>query len=102
MSWFKDGDKKYCLFFHSVMKKRTNASAIQKLVYNGQNLDDPSQIEKHILDFYTNLYADNAQANCSVLEMQHFVSKCIPSLVTEDENQKLIQCLGKEEIMCCV
>ena len=77
-------------FFHSVVKKGSNASTIQKLVHNGQNLNDPSQIGEHILDFYTSLYADNAQANCSYLEMQNFVSKYIPSLVTEEEIKQVV------------
>jgi len=37
--------QKYGFFFHSMVKKRSNASTIQKLVDNGLNLDDPSQIE---------------------------------------------------------
>jgi len=61
-----------------VVKKRDNASGIHRLVEDQGVLEDPKQIEDHILSYYPNLDAEtdiNSDFSDSRYEI---ISSCIP------------------------
>jgi len=91
MLWFKDGDRNTG-FFHVVVKRRNNSSGIHRLRIDNEVIEDSKLIEDHILDFYTNLYAESISNVQDTRNMKDFIITYILELVSSDENMILIKC----------
>jgi len=75
-----------------VVTKRINASGIHKLVDGNLILEEPEQIEEHILSFYRYLYVDTDYSSASHYYRKNLISSDIPKLVNEYEKSFSISC----------
>lgn len=83
MKWYSHGDRNTA-FFHKVTKIRHVFKQMSILKCGNAVLDNPQDIERHVVDFYSNLYASN-----NVCLDNGLVESVIPSLVFETDNNFL-------------
>ncbi|KAL6175679.1 hypothetical protein ACLB2K_052318 [Fragaria x ananassa] len=76
---------------------RKAQSSITCLKAGDRVLEDPDSIKHHIVDYYMNLFSN--QRGCQDIGL---VTRTIPSLVTELENEKLIALPSHEEVLSAV
>ena len=96
--WLTNGDRNTA-FYHSIVTRRKPSSGIHSLEINGVLSTDASLIEQHILHFYSQLFSSNAVNAAQDFSLVHEV---IPSLVTEEDNHRLLHLPSSEEIRVVV
>ncbi|XP_019447216.1 PREDICTED: uncharacterized protein LOC109350434 [Lupinus angustifolius] len=96
INWHTMGDRNTS-FFHKVTKIRYGTKALS-MIKDGENtLHNQVDIENHVLDFYTNLFA--SPNNTSSNSLIHDV---IPCLVVDDDNSMLTNLPSQTEIKAVV
>lgn len=92
MKWYAHGDRS-TTYFHKVTKIRNSIKQLSILKVGSSVLDKQSDIENHILEFYSNLYAyDNSCSDNGL------VDSVIPALVSSEDNSFLTNVPSKEEV----
>lgn len=92
LRWFNEGDRNTS-FFHKVTRLRNAAKQMSILKRGDTILDSPAEIEEHVLDFYSTLYASDNKCAPS-----YWIGKVIPSLVSPTNNAMLTNLPSPEEI----
>ncbi|KAL6190669.1 hypothetical protein ACLB2K_037063 [Fragaria x ananassa] len=96
LRWLTEGDRNSS-FFQTMCRIRKAQSSITYLKAGDRVLEDPDSIKNHIVDYYMNLFSN--QRGCQDTGL---VTRTIPSLVTELENEKLIALPSHEEVLSAV
>ncbi|KAL6138078.1 hypothetical protein ACLB2K_063364 [Fragaria x ananassa] len=94
--WLAEGDKNTS-YFHAMCRVQKAQSSITLLREGSQVFKDCASIQNHILDYYTNIFANDEGCHDTGL-----VSRVIPSLVTEEENNRLIEVPSSDEIWSAI
>ncbi|KAL6225674.1 hypothetical protein ACLB2K_004523 [Fragaria x ananassa] len=94
--WLAEGDRNTS-YFHAMCRVRKAQSSITLLREGSQLFEDCASIQNHILDYYTNIFAKDRGCHDTGL-----VSRVIPSLVTEEENNRLIEVPSSDEIWSAI
>lgn len=96
LNWYCHGDRN-TKFFHQMTKIRNGTQKMAVLRDGELIIDDHDGIAQHVLNFYTNLYA--SPNNCVPNDL---ISRVVPSLVTDAENDILTAIPSTEEIKLAV
>ncbi|KAL6224831.1 hypothetical protein ACLB2K_003686 [Fragaria x ananassa] len=94
--WLAEGDRNTS-YFHAMCRVRKAQSSITLLREGSQVFEDCASIQNHILDYYTNIFAKDKGCHDTGL-----VSRVIPSLVIEEENNRLIEVPSSDEIWSAI
>lgn len=93
LNWFTSGDRNIGFFFHRVSKVRQTIKQMSTLKNGNVILYSESEIEQHVLDFYTNL--DSSDNSCSD---NGIMDKAIPTLISPEDNAMLIAIPTAKEV----
>ncbi|XP_040369487.1 uncharacterized protein LOC121051324 [Rosa chinensis] len=96
LRWLSDGDRN-TTYFHAMCRARQLRSSITLLREGDQVFEDASSIHNHVLDYYSNLFANHAEHHDNGL-----VDRVIPSTVTAEENDALALIPMADEILAAV
>lgn len=96
VNWFNHGDRNTS-YFHKLTKIRNSSKRMTALKSEETILDTQSDIEQHVLNYYSSLYAsENSCVNSD------FIDRVILSLVTTDDNVVLTGIPTLEEVRMAV
>lgn len=96
LRWLAEGDRN-TRFFHTMCRARRSRSSITLLRDGDQVFQDPMAIQNHIVDYYTDLFANNVDYSDTGL-----IGRVIPSMVNDAENGSLTTIPSSEEIFLAV
>ncbi|KAM7517189.1 hypothetical protein LguiA_006772 [Lonicera macranthoides] len=94
--WLQDGDRN-TKFFHTAAKVKIAKARISCLVEGSTTITAPQEIEDCIVNFYKSLYS-SAQSSEIVSSLISYV----PHLVSDADNQMLLQVPSDEEVRAAV
>lgn len=94
--WLSEGDRNSS-FFHAMCRVRKAQFSISCLKNGSQVLGDPPSIERHILDYYMDLFSNHGDC-----EDTNLVYRVISPLVTDLDNDSLIALPSADEILSAV
>lgn len=92
INWFTQGDRNTS-FFHKLTKVRHASKQLSVLKVGDSFIDNQADIEHHVLDYYTSLYASG---NSSI--ETDFASIFIPNLASYEDNVMLTNLPSMEEV----
>ncbi|PNX55219.1 hypothetical protein L195_g048846, partial [Trifolium pratense] len=96
INWFTYGDRNTA-FFHRMAKIKYASKQMSILRSGDMVIDDPLEIENHVINYYTNLYA--VSNNCVD---NGLIAKVIPKIVTDEDNMMLTKIPTMEEVKTAV
>lgn len=80
INWLLHGDRNTS-YFHKVAKIRAATKLISVLKHEDSIMIEATNIEQHVLQLYSNMYASN-----NVCSPNNLISKVIPKLVSLEDN----------------
>ncbi|XP_019431934.1 PREDICTED: uncharacterized protein LOC109339025 [Lupinus angustifolius] len=92
LNWQISGDRNTS-YFHNIAKIRYATKSMCMLRQGENTLLDRQEIEHHVLDYFTTLYASD-----NVTQPSHLIDSVIPKLVSEEDNSMLSKIPLEEEI----
>ncbi|XP_057771087.1 uncharacterized protein LOC130990877 [Salvia miltiorrhiza] len=96
-NWLLDGDRNSA-FFHRIIRSRKQNQRIAHLRINGVMTYDSDVIQQHIIDFFSNLFNQEGQADVDRTLLEAIIDDC----VTTEQNNHLICTPNDDEITAAV
>ncbi|WCJ39165.1 DNAse I-like superfamily protein [Euphorbia peplus] len=97
VQWLSNGDRNSS-FFHKMASTRKQQAGISTMNVGGTVSVDQSTISAHIIEFYSALFSNPIDRQPDLSRVQEI----IPSLVSNDDNNMLVQCPTDSEICVSV
>jgi exonuclease III len=95
IQWLKEGDRN-TKFFHRATIQRRHSNKITHLVTEeGETLHSHAELESHLIDYFQNLLSEPLPNRSEAIRQ---ITKCVPALVTQEQNAALLRPFTLEEL----
>jgi exonuclease III len=95
IQWLKEGDRNTKFFHRATIQRRHSNKITHLITEEGETLHSHADLEAHLVDYFQDLLTEPLSDRSEAIKQ---ITKCVPALVTREQNEALLRPFTIEEV----